>query len=103
MPGLSRRTFLTRGSVAVAAGSAVAAIPGLGSVLQSTPAQAAENNERLTDAEAHAASSNGPWVAQVSDVGSGEIHLYHGEKQIVAKNHRLVAQMVRTAHNNEGK
>jgi len=89
--------------VAVAAGSAVVAIPGLGSVLQSTPAQAAETNERLTDAEAQAASSNGPWVAQVSDVGSGEIRLYHGEKQIVAKNHGLVAQMVRTAHHNEGK
>ena len=96
MPELSRRTFLTRGSVAVAAGSAVAAIPGLGSVLQSTPAQAAENNERLTDAEAK--SADGPWVAQVSDVGSGEIHLYHGEKKYVVKNHSIVSQMVRSAH-----
>ena len=38
MLGLSRRTFLTRGSLAVAVGSVATAIPGLGSILEAAPA-----------------------------------------------------------------
>jgi hypothetical protein len=92
---LSRRTFLTRGSVVVAAGGAATAIPGLGSILQSTPAQATEADGALTDAEVGVADQNGPLVARVCDVRSGEIRIYQGESQVVFKNPALVARLYR--------
>jgi hypothetical protein len=95
VPGLSRRTFLTRGSVAVAVGSVATAIPGLGSILENAPEEAPKINGALTDAEAGAADLNGPMVAHVSDIQSGEINLYQGESQVVFKNPSLVANLHR--------
>ena len=92
MPGLSRRTFLTRGSVAVAAGSAVAAIPGLGSILQSAPAGASESKVALSESEISAASKV-PLVAHVTDLREGKVTLYHGKGQLEFKNPAWVAQM----------
>jgi hypothetical protein len=93
--GLSRRTFLTRGSLAVAVGSVATAIPGIGSILESAPADAPEINGALTEAEAGAADSSGPLVAHVTDVNSGEISIYQGESQVVYKDPALVARMFR--------
>lgn len=101
MPGLTRRTFLTRGTVAVAAGSVATAIPGLGSTFKAAPASASETNDALTEAEAGVAELSGPMVAQVTDIRSGEIRLYHGESQVVMKNHAMVAQMVRATPQQE--
>jgi hypothetical protein len=93
--GLSRRTFLTRGSLAVAVGGVATAIPGLGSILSSAPADAPEINGALTDAEAGAADLNGPLVAHVSDIQAGEISFYQGESQVVLKDSALVARLYR--------
>jgi hypothetical protein len=95
MPGLSRRTFLTRGSLAVAAGGVAAAVPGLGSILASAPAEAPEINGALSDAEAGAASASGPLVAHVADIQSGEISFFQGESQVVLKDQDLVARLYR--------
>lgn len=97
MPELSRRSFLTRGSVAVAAGTVATAVPGIGSILTSAPAQATENKNHsaLTDAEAGAADRDGPLVAQVSDIRSGEISVYRGKSRVVLKNPAIVAQLYR--------
>lgn len=95
MSGLSRRTFLTRGSVAVAVGGAVTAIPGLGSILQTAPAEAPEINGALTDAEAGAADLNGPIVAHISNLQTGEISVFQGETQVVYRDPSLVARLTR--------
>ena len=95
MSGLSRRTFLTRGSLAVAVGSVATAVPGLGSILETAPAEAPEINGALTEAEAGAASQSGALVAHVSDVQSGEISLFQGESQVTFKDPGLVARMYR--------
>jgi len=95
MSGLSRRTFLTRGSLAVAVGGVAAAVPGLHSILDSSPAQASESNDALSHAEADAADRMGPLVAKVSDSRSGEISVYQGESQVVFKDPSLVARLQR--------
>ena len=95
MSGLSRRTFLTRGSLAVAVGGVATAIPGLGSILETAPAEAPEINGALTEAEAGAASQSAPLVAHVTDVQSGEISLFQGENQVVYKDPALVARIYR--------
>ena len=95
MSGLTRRTFLTRGSLAVAVGGVATAIPGLGTILDSAPAEAPEINGALTEAEAGAADLNGPLVAHVTDIRSGEISLYQGEGQVVLKDPSLAARMYR--------
>ena len=95
MPGLSRRTFLTRGSLALGVGGMAAAVPGLRSILASSPAQASESNGALTDAEAGAADLNGPLVAQVTNTRSGEISLYQGENQVVFNDPDLVSRLFR--------
>lgn len=94
--GVTRRTFLTRGSLAVAAGGVATAIPGLGSILGSTSAEAPEINGALSDAEAGAADLKGPLVAHVSDIRSGEISFYQGEGQAVLKDPALVARLYRS-------
>src|SRR5579875_1744809 len=95
MPGLSRRTFLTRGSLAVVVGSA-AAVPGLGSLLAEAPEDSPEVESGLTDAEAEAAADSGPVVAHVSDLRSGEISLYQGENEVVIKDPALATRLFRT-------
>lgn len=95
MPGLSRRTFLTRGSLAVAIGGAATAIPGLGSILQAAPAEAPEINGALSEAEAGAADLNGPVIAHLSDLRSGEISLFQGESEVVLKDPALAARLYR--------
>ncbi|MBO0691589.1 MAG: twin-arginine translocation signal domain-containing protein [Acidimicrobiaceae bacterium] len=95
MSGLSRRTFLTRGSLAVAVGSVATAVPGLGSILEAAPAEAPEINGALTEAEAGAANAGGPLVAHVTDLQAGEISIYQGESQVVYKDPALVARLAR--------
>jgi hypothetical protein len=78
--------------VAVAAGSVVTAIPGLGSILPTAPAGASENDATLSDAEISAASKV-PLVAHVTDLREGKVTLYHGKRQLEFKNPAWVAQM----------
>jgi hypothetical protein len=96
MPGLSRRSFLTKGSLVVAAGGMVGAVPGLGSLLQVTEAEAPEVDGAATDAEI-AASNSAPLVAHVKDLQSGEISLYQGENHITYRDPALAARLFRAA------
>lgn len=97
MAGLSRRSFLTRGSLVVAAGGVVGAVPGLGSLLQVGEAEAPEVEGAATDAEI-AASNDAPLVAHIKDLQTGEISLYQGENHVVYKNPALAARLFRAAH-----
>jgi hypothetical protein len=81
--------------LAVAVGSVATAMPGLGSILQTAPADAPEINGTLTEAEAETADQSGVLVAHVSDVRSGEISFYRGESQVVFKDPALAARLYR--------
>jgi len=87
MTGLSRRMFLKRGSLAVAAAGAVSSIPGLTMMVSSA---------ETTDPEAGSAGGEAgalteTLVAHVKDLGSGEISLYMGEREIIYHDVKLAA------------
>ena len=82
MMGLSRRMFLKRGSMAVAMAGVATSMPLLSEVAAGPPASeasstASEIPEGFTLAEA--------LVAHVRDLGSGDIHLFVGERQVEIK------------------
>lgn len=97
MPSLSRRSFLTRGSLVVAAGGVASALPGIGSLIQVGESDAPELSGVASDAEVAAADGSGPLVAHVKDLQTGEISLYRGEQEITVRNPSIAAQLHRAA------
>jgi len=97
MTGLSRRSFLTRGSMVLAVGSVAAAVPGLTSVLETAEADAPEIGGLAGEGEAATANLSGPLVAHVTDLRAGEISFYEGERQVVYKNADLAARLYRAS------
>jgi hypothetical protein len=96
MPGLSRRTFLGRSSLALAVGGIATAVPGLGSILEAAPAEAPEIEGAATEGEA-AAGASGPVIAHVEDLRTGEISLYQGEREVRLKDPGLAARLYRAS------
>jgi hypothetical protein len=87
MTGLSRRMFLKRGSLAVAAAGAVSAIPGLPMLVSSAETSAPEAGS----AGGETGALTETLVAHVKDLGSGEISLYMGEREIIYHDVKLAA------------
>lgn len=81
MNGLSRRMFLKRGSMAVAMVGVASSMPLLSEVASSP---AADSEASTTASEApEGAQMTESVVAHVRDLGTGEINLYVGQRQIV--------------------
>jgi hypothetical protein len=80
-PSLSRRLFLQRGSLAVAAAGVASTIPGLTSALTTAESEAPATESVVAD-EATATMTE-PLVAHVRDLASGEIGLYSGTREVV--------------------
>ena len=97
MPGLSRRSFLGRSSLALAAGGIATALPGLGSILEAAPAEAPEVESAASEGEAAAADLNGPMIAHVKDLRTGEISLYQDEREVSFKDPGLAARLFRAS------
>jgi hypothetical protein len=93
MSEFSRRSFLSKGSMALVAGGAISAIPGLGSVLTSTESEA--TGAAATDAEVASANATAPLVAHIQDLRNGLISLYHGEREISITDRVLAARLYR--------
>ena len=81
MTQVSRRRFLTHGSIGVALAGALAAVPGLGAVL------------KMRAAPPHAGSMAEPLIAHVRDLKSGEISLMVGTKHVVQRDADLAARL----------
>ena len=88
---LSRRAFITRGSVAVAAAGVVASIPGLPSALAIGESEAPAAEPAIADAAAGTMTE--PIVAHVHDLATGEISVYSGTQEVMVRDpglaHRL--------------
>jgi hypothetical protein len=96
--GISRRVFLYRGSIAAGVGAAVATVPGLGGLLTSTAAEGPEIDTAATSAGSEtAAEMSEPIVAHVIDASTGEITLYQGTQQIVARSPAIAQAIARLA------
>ena len=81
MSEFSRRVFLARSSVAVAAVGVASSVPSLTSALATGVAEAPAAEPAIAD-DADATMSE-PLIAHVRDLASGEIGLFSGEREIV--------------------
>ena len=94
MSDFSRRMFLTRGSIAVAAAGVATSIPGLGSTLFAGEAEAPAEEAAVADgAGAAAGAMTEPLIAHVRDLASGEIGLFSGTRETVFHDPTLAARL----------
>jgi hypothetical protein len=89
MSALSRRLFITRSSLTVAAAGLVSALPALPAAVSGAEAEAPEIDSTVGDTDALAA----PLIAHVKDLQTGEMSLYSGEREIVLHNPALAARL----------
>jgi hypothetical protein len=89
MKPLSRRTFLKRGSVAVALAGAASSLPVLSEVADSGPVTAASAPAELPDG----ANLSEALIAHVRDLGRGEISLFVGEREVVVRDPSLATRI----------
>ena len=82
MSDLSRRVFLKRGSLAVAATGAVAAVPGLPMLLSATEGDAPAASNAAGSAAGETTGLTDTLVAHVKDLQTGEISLFLGEREV---------------------
>ena len=97
MAGVTRRTFLGRGSMAVAAAGVLSSVPGLSSLLSAGDAEAPAADASIAGADAGAANLSEPLVAHVRDLSTGEISLFNGTREIIVRNPQLASQLARAA------
>jgi hypothetical protein len=78
---LSRRAFLIRSSVGAAAVAVGSAIPGLPSLLGTAEEDAPGTDDAASSAIADTPSASQPLIAHVTDLQSGEMSLFVGERE----------------------
>jgi len=86
MAQLSRRGFLEKTSLGVAAAGALLAMPGLTDV-----------PDALAAPEASKHLVSGPLVAHVRNMKTGEVAVMVGTRQVIIHDRRLVARLVKAA------
>jgi len=96
MTGVSRRTFLGRGSLAVAAAGVLSSVPGLTSLLGAADSEAPAADATVAGADAGATLSD-PLVAHVRDLSTGEISLFNGTREVVVRDPQLAGRLARAA------
>jgi hypothetical protein len=84
---LTRRSFLKQTSVSAATIGLLPAIPALAAIPDASETAAPEM----------AATSTDPMVVHVSDVAKGEVTLLVGAREIVFRDRRLVARLIKAA------
>jgi 3-oxoacyl-ACP reductase-like protein len=101
MPGVTRRTFLGRGSLAVAAAGVLSSVPGLSGLIGAgeTEAPAADASVAGADAGAGAGAANltEPLVAHVRDLSTGEMSLFNGTREVIVRDPQLANRLLRAA------
>jgi hypothetical protein len=100
--GISRRVFLVRSSVVAGTAAVVGSVPGFTSFVSSAESDSPEIGgaapEATGAAEAGAVPELGqPLVVHVVNASTGELNLYQGTEQIVARNPGLAQAIARLA------
>lgn len=91
--GLSRRLFLARSSMTLAAAGVVSALPALPAVVTSSEAEAPAAEAEVGEGESLVA----PLVAHVKNLQTGEVSLYSGEREISVLDRGLAARLFNAA------
>lgn len=101
-PSISRRAMLRAGTVGAAAVGAISAFPGLlGGLVSAGPEAsgvAADLTGEAPEVEGTAAELSSPIVAHITDVSSGRLSLYVGEREITYHDAQLVQRLLRASH-----
>jgi hypothetical protein len=97
MAGVSRRTFLGRGSLAIAAAGVLSSVPGLSGLVGAAEADAPALDASVAGAEGGAANLSEPLVAHVRDFSTGEISLFNGTREVIVRDPQLARHLVRAA------
>ena len=93
MTEISRRRFLGRGSLTMAAATAVAAAPaGVVSTLITASEDAPLTEEEVATVTG---SAEGPLVAHVRDLATGEISVFSGTREIVIRDPTVATRLAR--------
>jgi hypothetical protein len=94
--GLSRRTFLRRGTFTAAAVAVAGSVPGI-STLVATTADTPAVDTGVGDAADDGGALTEPLVAQVKDLSTGEISLFQGEREVVVHSPSLARSLLSAA------
>lgn len=96
MENLSRRNFLKRGSVAVAGAGLMAAVP-ITTLLPEvmTSGEAAPAAEAGTAGLTETGAVGDTLVAHVRDLGTGEIGVMQGTREVILKDPQMAAKLAR--------
>ena len=92
--GLSRRTFLRRGTYTAAAVAVAGSVPGISTLLATTTADAPAVDTGLIDAADDGGALTEPLVAQVKDLNTGEISLFQGEREVTVRSPGLARSLM---------
>lgn len=101
MSDVTRRTFLSRGATAAAAG-AVLATTGLRARGSATTASGSSTDTPDAAADTAAvASVGGPLVVHIRDTKTGEMSIFSGETEVAYRDPQLVARVARATRRNQ--
>ena len=95
--GLSRRNFLRRGTFTAAAVAVAGSVPGISTLVATTTADAPALDAGVSDAGDDAGALTEPLVAQLKDLGTGEISLFQGEREVVVHSPALARSLMSAA------
>ena len=96
MGPFNRRTFLRRGTSALAAAGVIAALPGSASaVLDTFESDAPAAEDEAAQANGLPGALDDPLVAHVRDLSTGEIGIFSGTKEVVLRDPGLAARLFR--------
>ncbi|HMD44947.1 MAG TPA: hypothetical protein VKG43_02225 [Acidimicrobiales bacterium] len=94
MSPFNRREFLKRGGSAVVAAGVVSAVP---AAIPALAGAAPPKKTAEEEAPEPGAQLDEPLVAHVRDLGTGEIGLFYGDKEITYHDPKLAARLHRAA------
>jgi hypothetical protein len=90
---LSRRAFLIRSSVGAAAVAVGSAIPGLPTLLGTAADDSPAADDAAATAATDAPSAGQPLIAHVTDLQSGEMSLFMGEREFTVTDPALASRL----------
>jgi hypothetical protein len=92
----SRRDLLKRAGAASAAAGAAVALNSGGALAATRSGRAHPSDESDLDAvEAAAVAADGPLMVCIRDAHGGDVSILHGTEEVVVRDRRLVAKIVR--------
>jgi hypothetical protein len=95
--GLSRRTFLRRGTFTAAAVAVASSVPGISTLVATGTAEAPAADTGISDAADESGALTEPLIAQVKDPSTGEISLFQGEREVVVHSPALARGLLSAA------